>query len=365
MNNEDLLILPVLRGLVLGVKVYRGFARLCDLAAISKADIYDQRNNPKGTQRDLSPKHAREAYEYVVNQKLAFWPEVFLCARNSSVVSYTSSSDSGEFGTLKINAAKIDRTTQILISRVDGNHRLHYADGQEKGFEPIESVVSFCLAYDSNLDQEIKLFRDINNNQRRMSTSHLDNIMIRLTPEEKLKIQEPELYIAKELGKDAKSPLCNTVYEGGKRSITKYVPLRSLKTAITYMFTKAKKLTALQGVDAQYKVIRNYLNAVKKWQSDAWQSPKDYILLRGVGLWAMFFIGADVIDRALSQGEYTEEELFKILSSGKAWDWSNDGDFKGLSGRKGAIEISNQVTSELMDKSGFTVKSLYNKIMNE
>lgn len=73
--------LPVVRAKVLGVNVYRGFANLGDLADVSKADIYDQKGNPTGTQRDLSPSHARDAYEYVKNRDLGFWPEVFLCAR--------------------------------------------------------------------------------------------------------------------------------------------------------------------------------------------------------------------------------------------------------------------------------------------
>jgi hypothetical protein len=64
---------PAIRAKVLGVNVYRGFANLADLADISKADIYDQQRNPKGTQRDLSPAHARDAYEYVRNRDLGFW----------------------------------------------------------------------------------------------------------------------------------------------------------------------------------------------------------------------------------------------------------------------------------------------------
>jgi len=90
---------PAIRAKVLGVNVYRGFANLADLADISKADIYDQQRNPKGTQRDLSPAHARDAYEYVKNRDLGFWPEVFLCARKKSVVTfYPVSAESPDLG---------------------------------------------------------------------------------------------------------------------------------------------------------------------------------------------------------------------------------------------------------------------------
>jgi hypothetical protein len=52
-DDRDRLVIPVVRGHVLGVGVMRGYARLCDLAALSAADIYDQKTNPTGTQRDL------------------------------------------------------------------------------------------------------------------------------------------------------------------------------------------------------------------------------------------------------------------------------------------------------------------------
>ena len=44
---------------------FRGSAPLAHLAMISQPDIFDQVTNPKGLQRDLSPKHASEAFEYV------------------------------------------------------------------------------------------------------------------------------------------------------------------------------------------------------------------------------------------------------------------------------------------------------------
>src|SRR5256885_8502921 len=87
------LVVPAIRGRVLGVNVYRGFAKLCDLADISQADIYDQEKNPTGTQRDLSANHARDAHEYVRTHDLGFWPEVFLCARLKSSITFTLFSD--------------------------------------------------------------------------------------------------------------------------------------------------------------------------------------------------------------------------------------------------------------------------------
>ena len=125
MREAHLIKCPAVRAKVLGVNVYRGFAKLCDLADISQADIYDQVKNPTGTQRDLSPAHARDAYEYVKNKDMGFWPEIFLCSRKNAFVTFTPLSDeSDDIGILEIDVPAISKET-IAISRVDGNHRLH------------------------------------------------------------------------------------------------------------------------------------------------------------------------------------------------------------------------------------------------
>lgn len=352
----------VVKGKVLGINVYRGFARLCDLANISQADVFDQNSNPLGTQRDLSPKHARNAYAYIKTRDMAFWPEVFLCVRMNKTVSFRKSAHSDSTGVITIDAAAIRKAKRIAISRVDGNHRLHFAGGNHGGFPAITKEVSFCLAYDLTLEEEIILFRDINDNQRRMNTSHLDNIAARLTPEEQQKRVDPALYIAKKLGRDDRSPFFEKVYEGGTKPGYFMIPLRSLKTGVNYMLSKPTKLTALPDPDAQYKVIRNYFAAVKQWQPEAWSQPNKYLLLRGAGLWAICFVGAEVIDRTLASGKYTIREMLDILNSGESWDWSKEGDFQRLGGRGGAVKIRDRVVAEFADKTGISLRSLARRI---
>jgi DGQHR domain-containing protein len=365
-SKVSVLEFPAVRARVLGVDVYRGFGKLADLAEISMADIYDQVENPRGTQRDLSPQHAREAYEYVKNRELGFWPEVFLCARKAEVITFTPiSMEQPDLGILSVNLGLISKSSAICISRIDGNHRLHYGDGKQAGYVRVEKTVSFCLAFGLKRVEEIQLFRDINDNQKRMNTSHLDGITAKLTPEEELKRREPELFIAQQLSRDPRSPLHGKVFEGGKRRAGADIPLRGLKTGVEYMLSRSTQLPHLEDPEAQFKVIRNYLEAVKKWQPNAWTNPKDYIVLRGAGLWAIFFIGAQVIDRVLLKKEYSPAEMLAILKSGKDWDWGTKGDFKGFSGRSGALEISRLVARKLHAGDKISTKQLFDQIMSE
>src|ERR1035441_2229653 len=129
---------PVLAGTCLGYKAYRGFAPLADLTRISEADIFDQEKNRLGTQRNLSVQHARRAHEYVASTEQAFYPEMILNVRDLSYVSFKSQVDLGDvkFGTLVFKKDP-EEATKVVVSRLDGNHRLWFADGHEKGMDQI------------------------------------------------------------------------------------------------------------------------------------------------------------------------------------------------------------------------------------
>jgi DGQHR domain-containing protein len=366
--RQIVLKIKVMRSNVLGVDVVRGFASLSDLARISRPDVYDEKANPTGTQRDLSPKHAREAYEYARTSSRGYWPEVLLSVREPDTVRYLeehSVAGDASIGMLHIDDEAIRRSDRISISRLDGNHRLHLAGGEVEGVPPVERTVSFCLAMGLTPLDEIRLFRDIDNNQKSMDTSHLDKIDLRLSGEEAVKLRDPALYIANKLANDADSPIQGFVYQGGKRPPGTFIPLRSLHTAVEYMLSRQTRLTALGGPDVQVIVIKNYLHALRDWVPEAWERPKDYLLLRGAGLWGSFFLGADVTDRALAKQKYEARDMLSILQSGKKWDWSRNGDFQGLGGRGGAVKIDDKIIRELRDENSVSIKELVAEILKQ
>ncbi|MEM9350084.1 MAG: DGQHR domain-containing protein [Pseudomonadota bacterium] len=353
--------ISIIRGEVLGIDVVRGFAPLSLLSKISKPDIFDERANPTGTQRDLSPKHARDAYEYARNTERGYWPEVFLCLRDPEAVKYKRTKQGRE--TLEFNPDDIAERSDIVISRADGNHRLELADGKGKGGEPIDRPVSFCLAMSLSQAEEIAIFRDINDNQKSMDTSHLDKIEIRLAGEDSVKSRDPALFIANRLANDDDSVLKGFVYQGGKRPPGTIIPLRGLHTGVQYMLSRQTKLTALGGVDAQLVLIKNYFSALKIWVPGAWSNPKDYLLLRGAGLWGTCFLGAEVIDRTLSNKNFEVLDMVEVLESGRKWNWTRNGDFAGYSGRGGAVKIADQIIRELVDDEGINMNDLLKDIL--
>jgi DGQHR domain-containing protein len=181
---------------------------LSELARISEADIFDQETNRTGTQRNLSMQHARRAYQYVSDTERAFYPELILNIRDKSFVTFSALQDldGTQFGRLCFTKDP-RKANKIVVSRLDGNHRLWFADGHEKGMDPVGRPVSFCLLTVTDQEKELELFRDINDNQMGMNTSHLQNITARLLGDKILKLKDPALYIVQKLTKDKTSPL--------------------------------------------------------------------------------------------------------------------------------------------------------------
>ena len=213
--SQDEYVIPVIRGEVLGVTVLRGYAPLSVLSKVSKPDIYDQKTNPTGTQRDLS-KHTRDAYNYVKTKDLGFWPEVFLCARDRSVVRYVPSQDDQDFGYIIIDLKTACDPKKITISELMATTGCTMQTRKPR-IPPIDKSVSFCLVTSLQLEENRSL-PDINANQKAMNTSHLDNIQVRLTPEELLKRQQPDLYIAEKLGNDLDSPYTVGITRAARKS---------------------------------------------------------------------------------------------------------------------------------------------------
>jgi DGQHR domain-containing protein len=367
MKNE--IVFPVIKTEILGILTYRGSGKLSEISKVSRADVFDEKKNKRGTQRSLKLNHAKSAYEYVKNNPIGFWPEVVLCCRKSDVIMFESKDREIGAGLLHIDLNKIEAASKkniIAISRVDGNHRLHFAQGDpDEELAPIEKNASFCLLMDLKLDQEIQLFRDINNNLERMPTSHLDYITVRLTPEEELKKNNPSLYIAQQLDEDKESPFFHRVSKTGKKNDERDIPLRSLKSGLQYLRSYSKELKTLSdsNVDIEYVIIKNYFLALKRWQPDAWERPREYLLLRGAGFWGACFLGGVVIDRCLSDGKWEVDDMEKLLRSGKDWDWSNKGDFAALSGRGGAVKISEKIKEQFPTKDGISIIAIREKII--
>lgn len=378
----------------LNLGVIRGFAPLDVLADISAADVYDQINNPLGTQRELQNKHAKEATEYALeslerdasNSPRAF-PEIILNARDRNVLSIrtqdgeeiTFDSTEGPSGVVQVvdvvvNSRSLDWPKPLYdpqISRLDGNHRLsQIPEIHERGDDTDFPLVPFALFVGLTADQERALFRDINGNQRKMETAHLDTILYRLS-RENLLLTSPgrALWIAEELIKSGEV-FSDKVFTGGskvgtKRSLGQVPPIKisTLKGAVQTTLKEAPKLEANSfpsGLVAeaasgdsespQYKelernaflvkeLLSRYWQAVKTAFPEAWQDRTSYILLQTIGLTAFSQLGAEVIQERMEDKSYEQSDFDLVLKQIAAKVSLEKSQYAGLAGLAGAKQV--------------------------
>jgi DGQHR domain-containing protein len=359
---------PVLVGTCLGYEAFRGFAPLSELAKVSQADIFDQDKNRLGTQRNLSLQHARKAYQYVLETEKAFYPELILNVRDKSFVTFTSLRQRGtvQFGILSFKKDPL-KAGKIVVARLDGNHRLWFAGGQEKGMDAVDRPASFCILTVEDLEKELELFRDINDNQMGMNTSHLQNITARLLGEKVLKVQNPALYIVQKLMKDKTSPLYRKVHEGGKvqkGATLSGLTVANLTSAVRDMLARSTKLAQFPDADAQYKVIKNFWIAVKKWLPKAWNKPRDYAIFKGVGLYAISYVGIEVVDRSLLKGKFSSDGMLEYLKQMPSEQLSSGGT-AAYSGRGGGRKLANDLIANLEEEGEVSLSKLQKLILSE
>ena len=348
---------------------YRGSAPLAHLALISQTDVFDQVENPDGLQRDLSFKHASEAYEYVKRDvddahPRAF-PEVVLNIRDKHIL---QSVENGQAMRMRFNTGNMNKApNKVYVSRVDGNHRLYYARGDDRR-EPLLVEVPFQIHVGLSREQERSLFVDINSNQKGLNSSHLQIMQSRLTDEEREIRDNPARWIARKLAEDPASPWHGLVHMGGSKKgtrsqgLTRLVNFASVLGGVSKLLQKSHYIHDLSDAQLQYIIIKNYWQAVKTVYSEEWSNYKKYLLLRNIGVWSLSILGGTIIDRCMPNGKVDVQDFKVYLKQTRnRFDWDKDtkGErtISGMSGNRAALIIAAAMAEELTDETGSNLMS--------
>jgi hypothetical protein len=344
-------------GRSLNLLTIRGYARLDQLAAISAPDVFDQKQNPNGTQRNLTPLHAREAFEYAMDasdmlpeESPRCFPEIILNARDTNIIDLYSVDDEDEHYEFDSFSTDFEEAIGIVglririkdlefpkpdfnpqVSRVDGNHRLSRTDDLlREGLTSEDDVLSrefpslgFMLVLELSDLQEASLFRDINGEQRGMEVAHLDSIVLRTVDPEVLK-KDPKrraLWIANELAQPGRA-WEDMVFFGGSHKGVKsdlgYVPpvtINALKATIDQQIRSAPTVDAAfkDNPNAIVVLLDRFWKAVRETFPEAWQNKRDYILLQAIGLGAFARFGGTIIERGLNDKRYSQADFQRHL----------------------------------------------------
>lgn len=356
---------------------YRGSAPLSHLALVSQADIFDQDKNVVGLQRDLSPSHAAQAYEYVsrpVNKdRPRAFPEVVLNVRDPDILRIEEGDD--DKVKLVFDVLAIQRAKSVKVSRVDGNHRLCYADGDDRrGRTPVLLQAPFQIHVGLKKDQEASLFVDFNANQKGLNTSHLSWLRSQLTADQVLIRDHPEQWIAGKLAEDRVSPWYGLIHMGGSKrgareqGLVRPVNLKSLEGGVKRTLAKSVYIDDITDAAAQYVLVRNFWVAVKEVFEEEWAKPKEYLILRNLGVLSLSALAGTIIDRCLARQKTSDKDMKRYLEQCRgAWDWRTDAtgerSVSGMSGNRAALIIAGTMAEDLTEDDGINFGDLTRQLV--
>ena len=374
-DGRRTIVMRAIRSRNLDTDCLRGSAPLQHLNRISRADVFDQDQNTKGLQRNLSPSHALAAYEYAARPADSEWPrafpEVVLNVRDEQVIDISPIPNEPGWYSLTFDLDAIQRARYVKVSRIDGNHRLHHADGDDKRRQPLEIEAPFQIHVGLTSEQEAKLFIDINANQKGLNTSHLSWLQSRLTEEEREIKDHLERWIATRLNDDQQSPWYGRIHMGGSKEgaraqgHTRPVNLKSLENGVKRTLGKSQYIHDLTDPKAQYVVIRSFWEAVRRVFAEEWAKEREHLLLKNIGVMSFSILGGTVIDRCLASSPprvSVDAMTQYLVQCAGTWDWNSDaiGDraVSGMSGNRAALVIAGAMAGDLQDDSGLSVLEL-------
>jgi DGQHR domain-containing protein len=306
-------------------QIIQGCAPAKELYNASFADVLEEATG-KGYQRRYNRSHSLDFRKYIHR-------------KNSSTIPLTLNlrPEFSDFWTLKSyknNTAELilNLRNGPVFSQVDCQHRLGCMSDSDV-------ILPFMSYIGLSLREEIELFGIINGKSKGLSTSLLDFHQTKLL--ENVSKERPELFIAVKLNEDESSPWYKRLDLGGKATVglNRKASLRTMQKGIM-KFLKAVGQSEDLPVEELYLFVRNFWKAVSEAQPEHWENPRGSFLLKGIGVYALMRIAADIfLDSSLENQRLTPDIiLIKISDYVNDFDWTNSGPLRGLGGESGANE---------------------------
>lgn len=310
-----------------GKEVLLGFAPASLLYSLSFADVLNE-DTGRGYQRRINPQHSLDFRRYIQQAGSSTIPLTFNLRPMPVGIWRIRKTASGS-ATLEIAPA------QRVLAQVDCQHRLgHIAD--------IDIDLPFMCFIGLTEREEMEVFNVINSKARGLSSSLLDFHDAQLASD--LGAERPELYISLFMRRETSSPWHNQLDLGGTSTsgMTRRASLRIFQKAVKQFLSRTKVLDG-RSVDEAAHMVLDFWTAVVTVLPAQWQNPRHHMLTKGVGVYALMEIAADIYSDTPKNRTCDRKYLIAALSDfAPDFNWSSNGPLKGLGGQGGvkkAVEI--------------------------
>jgi len=305
-----------------GHDVFLGFAPARKLHIISFADVLNE-DTGLGYQRPRDIAHSLDFKRYILRPESSTIPLTFNLRKELS--KYWSLSSRNGAAVLRVKKGC------FCLAQVDCQHRLG-----ELGDQDIP--LAFMAFVGLDLQTEMAMFTIINSKAKGLSSSltdyHRSNLVVNLAE------NVPELYLARRLNEEFRSPWRGLIKYGGSSTsgLKRRTSLRMMQKAIKRVLVRTHCINII-GVEETFEMLLGYWNAVSKVFAKDWANNRSTLITKGVGLYALSQLLV-VILKNMENRKYDETFFIHILKPLESQvDWGTHGVFSDAGGQKGAAAV--------------------------
>ncbi len=302
-------------------QVFLGFAPAALLYSLSFADVLNE-DTRQGYQRRFNPQHSLDFRKYIQQENSSTIPLTFNLRPPSDGAWVIRKLGPAGSAVLEINPG-----ADKVLAQVDCQHRLGYLND-------VNLELPFMCFLGLTRREEMEVFNVINSKAKGLSTSLLDFHDATLATD--LATERPELFIALHLNNNSESPWYRQLDLGGASTsgLMRRASLRTMQKAVK-RFLSQTRILRLHTPDAAAQIVLDFWAAVAVVLREAWDSPRQYLINKGVGVYALMGIASDLYLE--SSGKVCDKRQFvtQLAEFITDIDWSSQGPLKGFGGQGG------------------------------
>ncbi|TGR83021.1 DGQHR domain-containing protein [Mesorhizobium sp. M2D.F.Ca.ET.223.01.1.1] len=315
------IVIPCLKGLSAHRLVLTGFAPANLLHAHSFADILNE-DTGEGYQRPFNAQHSQDFRRYIKEQGSSTIPLTLNLRPPADGRWYVKDVGSSVELVIESDAGKV-------MAQVDCQHRLGY-------LADLPISLPFMCFLGLSRQEEMEVFSIINSKAKGLSRSLLDYHEAQFAHD--LAAERPELFIALHLNNSETSPWRRRLNLGGNTTsgLKRIVSLRMIQQAI-HDFLRMTRILGDMPVQSAASTVESFWQAVASTMPDAWADPRRHMLTKGIGVYALTHIAADIYLETRDARCTCDSRTFAAALSDfvEKIDWTNGGSLKGYGGQGG------------------------------